>query len=222
MGNTLFPEDVGEEGVKRILLSDISGQDKELELAGIIRGAWKKADEIAEDKGCNPEDIFNLEFNKGGVKLAIDFLVQNNLGLVYCLAKKYMQRGMESEDLIQTGTVGLIKAARKFNPERSSKFSLYAYFCIKKAIIRGFLYQSKDFKIPSHVGELKYIQLISIRRKLTQELGRDPSYEELAYRSGYDIETVEHVFSLILARFVSLNQESYVGGGLTWEEKIPR
>ncbi len=110
---------------------------------------------------------------------AQEHLVRANSRLVISVAKKYVGRGVPFLDLIQEGNIGLIRAARKFEYRRGHKFSTYATWWIRQAISRAVADQGRTIRVPVHMGD----QINRLRRvtlSLTQDLGRDPTIDELA------------------------------------------
>ena len=139
---------------------------------------------------------------RGDVR-AKDLLINSNLRLVVSVAKRYQRQSIPLLDLIQEGTLGLIRASEKFDWRRGNKFSTYAIWWIRQAIDRAVCSQGEPIRIPIHIYERRR-RLARVRQALTLELDREPSLAEVAAAAALSPAQVEQVLS-VPAGFVPLD-----------------
>ncbi|MDJ0729626.1 MAG: sigma-70 family RNA polymerase sigma factor [Crocosphaera sp.] len=157
--------------LKSIGKTPLLSRDQEIELAEEIQAMLP----LLDKKQLTPEEEKIVA--KG--QKARDKMIQANLRLVVSIAKKYLNSGLSLLDLIQEGSLGLIRGVEKFDPSRGYKFSTYAYWWIRQGITRAIAEQSRTIRLPIHINESlnKYHKSI---RELTLKLGKKPSQKEIA------------------------------------------
>jgi RNA polymerase sigma factor (sigma-70 family) len=119
-------------------------------------------------------------------------LVEANLRLVVHVARRYKHRGLSMLDLIEEGNLGLLQAARKFRADRGTRFSTYATWWIRQAMVRALANQARMIRLPVHVEQL-VARYVKMREAMTQELGRVPTLAEVAARMKRPVDEIEHL-----------------------------
>jgi RNA polymerase primary sigma factor len=164
----------------------------EVELAKRIEGGLFAEEKLATSKNLAPAERRDLTWVVKDGARAKSHLLEANLRLVVSLAKRYTGRGMQFLDLIQEGNLGLIRAVEKFDYTKGYKFSTYATWWIRQAITRAMADQARTIRIPVHMVEV-INKLARVQRQLLQDLGREPTPEELAAELDMTPEKVVEV-----------------------------
>ncbi|MFS6827771.1 RNA polymerase sigma factor RpoD [Cyanobium sp. ATX-6F1] len=204
------PKGVYTEDSIRVYLQEIGRirllrPDEEIELARKIADLLhleELAAQFEQDNGHAPDNkewavLLDMPLVKFRRRLMLgrrakEKMVQSNLRLVVSIAKKYMNRGLSFQDLIQEGSLGLIRAAEKFDHEKGYKFSTYATWWIRQAITRAIADQSRTIRLPVHLYET-ISRIKKTTKVLSQEFGRKPTEEEIAESMEMTIEKLRFI-----------------------------
>lgn len=202
LNNSQYFDDISDDSV-RLYLREIgkipllSGEE-ELALAQEIVA---NRDELAEviqqlaEEGLSTSERTKLGLRRTKLGRPKDKMAEANMRLVVSIAKRYSGRGLDFLDLIQEGNTGLLRAVEKFDPDKGFKFSTYATWWIRQAITRAIADQARTIRIPVHMVET-INKLLRTQRRMTQELNREPSIEELAKELEMEPEKVEYVIKI--------------------------
>jgi RNA polymerase primary sigma factor len=178
--------------LKQIGKVPLLNAEQEVELAKRIEAGLFAEDKLATEDKLAPRLQRELEIIAEDGRRAKNHLLEANLRLVVSLAKRYTGRGMLFLDLIQEGNLGLIRAVEKFDYTKGYKFSTYATWWIRQAITRAMADQARTIRIPVHMVEV-INKLARVQRQMLQDLGREPTPEELAKELDMTPEKVVEV-----------------------------
>jgi RNA polymerase primary sigma factor len=165
--------------LKQIGKVPLLNAEMEVELAKRIEAGLFSEEKLAQGSKIAAKSLEELEWIAEDGRRAKNHLLEANLRLVVSLAKRYTGRGMLFLDLIQEGNLGLIRAVEKFDYTKGYKFSTYATWWIRQAITRAMADQARTIRIPVHMVEV-INKLARVQRQMLQDLGREPTPEELA------------------------------------------
>lgn len=178
-------EELDEETLNNQYLDDVSDDSVRLYLREIGKIPLLNAE----------EELALAQKVKEGDKRAKDKMAEANMRLVVSIAKRYSGRGLDFLDLIQEGNTGLLRAVEKFDPDKGFKFSTYATWWIRQAITRAIADQARVIRIPVHMVET-INKLLRTQRRMTQELNREPTMEELSKELEMEPSKIEYVMKI--------------------------
>ena len=197
-----YLDDVSDDSV-RLYLREIGkipllSSEEELELAQKIVANRDELEAIREqltDEELAIGERHKLEATATKLSRPKDKMAEANMRLVVSIAKRYSGRGLDFLDLIQEGNTGLLRAVEKFDPDKGFKFSTYATWWIRQAITRAIADQARTIRIPVHMVET-INKLLRTQRRMTQELNREPTMEELSAELELEPEKIEYIMKI--------------------------
>jgi RNA polymerase primary sigma factor len=169
--------------------------EQEVSLAKRMEAGKNAKRSLSKNGRLEEDDRDDLRWTIRDGKAAQEHLIKANSRLVVSVAKKYVGRGVPFLDLIQEGNIGLIRAVKKFDYRRGYKFSTYATWWIRQAVTRAIADQGRTIRVPVHMYE-QINRLARVSRQLVQELGRDPTVEEIAVELGVSPKKVERTIKV--------------------------
>jgi RNA polymerase primary sigma factor len=164
--------------------------EQEQQLAGQMQQGQQAAAILANDPTLSIDERRRLEHQVNRGQQARSQLINSNLRLVVSIARRYQGHGLALLDLIQEGSLGLMRAVDKFDAARGLKFSTYATYWIRQSVGRAIADHGRTVRLPVHLGE-RLSRLARVRQELIQQLNRDPNVEELAAAAGLTVEQVQ-------------------------------